>query len=471
MKVKRIDLENEKDIVTNMIVHTKFLKQIAAIYKPELFKNNFSKIIAAWCLMYYEKYEKAPKSYIQDIYNAEKINLHEELTEIISIYLQNLSDRYEETDENYNVDYEIDKAQKYFRLIEIENLKSNLENAILQNKIDEAEAFVAKFKRIEKAQTAGLDVFSNEAINKLYEEKGNTFLKFPGIIGEALGDMNRGDLIAVAAPAKRGKTWWLQEIGILGMMNKLKVLFVSLEMPEEQMLRRIYQRLLGASSFEFTDSKVRKVMISKFDDDNNVYNDECILKSIYDYDLQKKLKAYKTMFNENSFRLICVPIRSIKASDLSSILDNLEYYEKFIPDIVIADYADIFAPENNKDRRNQIDETWTYLRNIAHERHILVVTGSHSNKTTFKKDINQGDISEDIRKLNHVAMMFALNKVKIKNKKEDFNNLIKISVLANRNNRMTSKKIIVLQQLDIGRPMLDYRWEHETKLKTEEEDD
>ncbi len=464
MKIQKIDIEQEKEILTNMIVYDTFLKYISPIYKVDLFKNNYSKILAAWCLSYYQKYEKAPRHYIQEIYTAEKANLHNEIAELIEIYLLSLAKKFEEeyTEKSFNIDYEIDKTQKYFRKVEIENLKNNLENCLLQNKIDEAESFIANFRRMTKAKTAGLDVFSNEAVSKLLDNEKNNLIRFTGALGDLIGSMNRGDLISLAGPKGRGKTWWLQEFALLAIKEKVKVLFVSLEMPEEQMLFRIYQRLLGAGRAE------KQIDIPKFDENNCLYQDEILSRCLYDMDLYKKAKSFEDMFGKNLWRLICLPIRSIKASDLIPILDNLEYYDKFIPDIIITDYADIFAPESNKDGRNQINDTWTYLRNIAHDRHNLVITATHSNKSTFKKNIGQADITEDIRKLNHVALMFALDQIKGDKSK----GIMRIRILANRHEEFdVNKEVIVLQQLSIGRPILDSRKIEDTNIKKGGEDD
>jgi len=135
-------------------------------------------------------------------------------------------------------------------------------------------------------------------------------------------------------------------------------------------------------------------------------------------------------------------------------LDNLEHYDDFVPDVIITDYADITRSENRGEKRHQIDEIWLGHRFISQERNCLVLTASHSNKATFDRDIRQGDLSEDYRKLNHVTWAGALNQ----NEEENEQGIMRLSVLADRYQRFNGmNEAKVLQCLDIGQVCLDSR--------------
>ena len=57
-----------------------------------------------------------------------------------------------------------------------------------------------------------------------------------------LGSFNRGDLSAILAPQKRGKSMALMDIASYGMQMGLKIWFISLEMTRNQIVRRMWQQ-------------------------------------------------------------------------------------------------------------------------------------------------------------------------------------------------------------------------------------
>ena len=59
--------------------------------------------MAQWCLDYYQQYEKAPQSTIQDIFNSKVRNngFDEDEEELIEKFLSDLSEKFE--DENPSV--------------------------------------------------------------------------------------------------------------------------------------------------------------------------------------------------------------------------------------------------------------------------------------------------------------------------------------------------------------------------------
>ena len=58
----------ERRIVTGMIVSTNYLQRIQKFWNPALLESPELKIVAGWCMDYFQKYGKAPDSDIQDLY-------------------------------------------------------------------------------------------------------------------------------------------------------------------------------------------------------------------------------------------------------------------------------------------------------------------------------------------------------------------------------------------------------------------
>ena len=255
-------------------------------------------------------------------------------------------------------------------------------------------------------------------------------------------------------------SYWLQESAIIGMMNNLDVLYISLEMPVNQMLLRIYQRLNGElepSDNEHDEEGI--IEIPSFDynyDMNSIINFKKEYRQrISTRSVVKKMGSLQTLMRSKRFHLECFPAGSTSVmGGIIPLLDNLEHYEGFTPDLLVLDYADILKPESGKERRHQIDETWQSLRGLGQDRSIAVVTASHTNKATFDRDIRQSDLSEDNRKLNHVTLAIALNQ----SEDDEEKNIQRLSVIADRYKKVNkTREAVVLQCLDIGMPYLDSR--------------
>lgn len=454
----KIDISDESKIITSAIISTEFLKNTIDFLDTSLFDIKTSKTICRWCIDYYNRYKKAPNKTIKDIYESEKEKIDEDSAEFISDFLVNISNSYDES--KYNVEYEIDRAEKFFRKKNLTKTNEQLKGAIINNSIEDAEHIIANYKRINKQSVNGIDVFGDDRplTDVFFTEDDDYILKFPGTLGNFLGGFNREDLVAVAAPPKRGKSWWMQEMAILGMVNGLNVLFVSLEMPQRQVLRRIYMRILS----ETKSGKETDVNMPYFFEDTGEIKYKTVHKSGIRHDRTKrKIESIRRMMKSNKFKLMCFPAYSLDIDEFSTILDNLEDYDGFVPDIIVADYFDIFKTSKRVEHRNQIDYIWKTGRSIAQKKHALFITGSHSSRGTFNKDIGEADITEDIRKLNHVSCMFALNQTE----EEKENGIMRIKTLVNRHSEFnTQHEVVVLQQLAIGRPILDSRMKYEVEL-------
>lgn len=450
---KSVDSSAEQDIIRGLVFSDQFSKEMAPIIFPDVFQTRHTKTIAYWCLNYYKTYNKVPQEQIQEIWQAEKNSLQETEYEAIELLLESI---FEKKDELFNIQYELDKAEHYLKKRKLEQLKVDIGNDLSKEDIPSAEARIAKFKRVEKYAGESVDVFGKAEIITsalLCDDDEDEVFSLPGVLGEFIGPFSRGDLYAVAGVGKRGKTWWLQEIGIRAVFRGAKILFISLEMTRKQMIRRIYQHLLGETRKPTKEDFPAE--IPYFFEDNSIQMRKVAKRGIQLDRALKKRKDVQKLIKGGCFRLLCFPAYSVGITAIETHIDNLEYYDNFIPDVILVDYADILHPEIKSDERHQIDHTWKSLRGIAQKRHCVVVTATHTGRATFNRDVQESDIVEDIRKINHVACMFSLNQDKEDKKK----GIMRIKIMAQRHDSFHSDdQVIVLQNLAIGKPYLDSRY-------------
>lgn len=489
----------EKKIATAGIVSTEFCQEVYRIYKPEYLQTDYVRIVMSWVLDYYERYHRAPGKQIQDIYNAERDELGEEQSYIVESFLDRISQEYEE-ESNFNYQYALDQAENYFRKRSLYLLFERGLGLVASDKIELAENQVVNYGKVSKVVGNWVDPFDPERIKRNLAREKENFFMIPGKVGELTGGLERSWLAAFMGPMKRGKSYWLQEMAIQALFSGLWVLFISLEMNLEMMEERIYRRIAGVPSerekilFPIMDCKSnqdgtckRKNRSSSTDlirsdgsrvelFDPKVEHDVCtycrgkkwfspavwwILSDEFDPSRKKKIiqerierfsKIYK-----RKLRLVSYPAFTASVEDIEREVDNLEYMEDVIPDLIVIDYADILSPTSRGlSERGVIDDIWKRLKRLAAVRHCLVFTASQSNRASIaKKSLTEIDTAEDIRKIAHVDVMIGINQTK----EEKVKGVYRLGLVAHRHKFFShDRQVMVLQQLEAGHPMLDTEW-------------
>lgn len=493
-----VDNTIEEKILTGAIVSTQYLRGVVPIVKKEYLSIPYVQTVLDWCLDYYKKYQQAPNTHIQDIFTVEKQKLKEEDKEIVSQFLSRLSSQYE-SEETFNPEYLLDQTLIYFKKKSLKLCAENIQAYIEIGKIKEAEVEISKFHEIQKETSGFINPFSESTVKQFFQEeadKTHVLFSLPGKLGSMLGPFERNWLFAIMAPAKRGKTWWLQEIGVRAILENIPTLIISLEMNAHRVLKRTYKRLTA-----FGDENT-KYIYPCFDCKKN-QDDSCVKKertnkiklldsegrkprftpemeyrpctqcrnhikkdfipetwfTLYKREkftqrnTLKVLKGLGKLYGTN-FRFKSYPAFSANISRIKADLDELEQSENFIPSVIIIDYADILAPEDSRvTGRERLDDTWKTLKNLADSRHCLVVTASQTNRGSFdKKNVTQTDIAEDIRKIAHIDGGISLNQLPLEKRK----GVMRVALIAGRDIDFDQlKTCIVLQNLELGQVLLD----------------
>jgi replicative DNA helicase len=463
MKYKRqkINLDNERKIVIGMIVSTKFLSEVATIYNPNLLQSSFIKTISNWCIEYYQKYQKAPKKYIQEIYNGYKNRkiMEEEQAELIADFLENISFEYEKTNFN-NVKYNLDQAEKYFKQRSLTLLNESISSCLIDNDETEAEKLIATYTQVKRPASGLVDIFNDKSVilsALIEDETEEELFKLPGALGELLGSFSRADFVGILAATKRGKTWWLMELGVRAVISKLKVYFISLEMSQKKLQHRFYRNITGTTK-RGENKKIdipffKQVTTNSFEIDYDIK----IKKEISSKRLIKKWKKIKPFVKNGQLKLQSFPADSLTLSDIKNHLYNAEHYQNFIPDVIIIDYADLLLPERKNEYRHQLDSIWKGLRGLAQEKNCLILTATQSNKSGLDKDVTTKDVAEDYRKATHVTSLICLNQTE----EEAQNHIMRVSADIQREEAKKFDEVVVLEQKDIGKVYLDSRFKKE----------
>lgn len=461
MKREKINTLSERDLLTGLIVSDNFCKEIIPILEPRQLEIDYVRIISNWIKDYYNTYNKAPMSDIGKLYRAHCSEIQDEaLQDNILSCIEKINDDFN-PDTKYNEEYAIQESIRYLKSRSLRNLSTDIDAYLITNDIDKAESLITKYRKVEKNSGDGVSLLDDsEIVLNSFTEENDTLFTLPGDFGKLVGKISREDFVAFLAPMKAGKTFQLIDVGIEALKVGLKVVMFSLEMSRTNMIKRAWKTLSGQVTEE------TEITLPYFEQSGDKYiikNKTYTKKVSSTLDVEKKQKSLKRMFRGGSFRIYAEPAYSLTVEKLETKLDDLEH-DGFIADVIIIDYADIMAPSDRTEYRNQIDGIWKRLRALAQKRKAVVFTASQTNRGAISREVETEDIAEDIRKLAHVTSMVSISKTKYCKE----HSLAIYSQLAVREGEPELRKVVATQCLALGRPILDSHWKNEVEFDDED---
>lgn len=425
MKRKKVESKVEEKIITSMIMSKEFLGQIVPQLDLDLIKANHFKQIAKWCVRYYHKYQDAPRGQIETMYHSwvSKGKAKEETVEAVHDILEKMSDSYEEN-ESINVPYLLDEASEHLSLLKFEQLRDNLDNALLENDHTIAQDTIDSFRAVALGKNKGIDVLRDkESLKNAFSASADPLFAVGSGDTQRFFEhsLARDNLIAVLAPEKRGKTFWCVEFTIRALMARRKVaLFEVGDMSESQIIKRIGVRFTGRPMFKKDCGRIRvptKIRKLRGEDVQLKYEHRTIekpttAKASYEA-FQKFMRRFGISKDKTYLMTSCYSNSSINVAGITAQLDRWELENDFVPDVIIIDYADILASEPgiaNYDTRDKVNETWKALRRLSQDKHCLVIAPTQADAASYGLEtLTASNFSEDKRKLAHVTGMLGLN--------------------------------------------------------------
>jgi replicative DNA helicase len=207
----------------------------------------------------------------------------------------------------------------------------------------------------------------------------------------------RGKLLILGGAAGRGKTWGLIHIGVQALQSRKRVVHITCEIDEEEVVGRYYQSMFSIAKRP-TDIEVTELDINGDGQlegfKRKEYTPEFALSSgtaaleleMHIRELGKKAQnIWVKRFKPNE----------INGNSIRAYLDMLEMTEGFIPDLIIVDYLGIMKTDP-KDKRGSIGTNCVDLRSIAIERNAAMVTAHQLSKKGEEAPMAKGThFSED----------------------------------------------------------------------------
>lgn len=513
------DLFIERRIVTGLIVSTAYIETVRKVFNTSYLEASMAKVLAKWCLDFYDKYGKAPGQEIEAIFLQNTKGLRKEEKEDIEDILADLSDEYERIDK-FNVGYLVDQTLVYFDEQSLEGFIREIREGLDVGDIVRAKDAAYAYKPVKGLDDTSIDLSSpelSENIEKAFKEAATPLFTYPRQLGSFLNpQLTRGAFIAFMAPEKRGKTFLLLDMMIRAASQGVNVAFFQAgDMTQEQQLRRICIHLAKKSddprySGEMYEP-VRDCVHNQLDTcdleqrecDFGVFEGESVehlRKHITEKELiacYEKNEDYKPCHNcakywKNSWgavwvkkvnvkgpltvkeakkkaedffvkknrrvKLATYPSRTLTPQMVDTKLEAWEKEDGFVADMVIVDYVDIMVSETKEDFRHQENKKWMSLRSLSQKRHQLFITVTQTDADSYNRDtLSLRNYSEDKRKYAHVTAMYGMNQDR--EGREKRLGILRLNEILLREGGFSENSFVyVLQNLRRGQPVLSSFW-------------
>lgn len=452
----------EMNFLCAFILSEKFCALFYKVFKPEYFENPDYKVLVAYVQNYFEKYARPPKKLVVSYIEKHKNKFQsDELYQSLKKALINSAENIDELLDKYESQFIIDDAELYIKAASLRIVIDKI-NLALDN--DDEENALKIYEKIimPEVQKSNIITFEDD-LDKQREalrKNRNLIIQFKNEVGQLIGPLFRGDFFSFASPTGVGKTWWLMWSAKQCREQGLNVLFLSLEMQEQSIIKRFQQMYYRQTLYG------EDVIIAKFikDDDNKykVINKKLDIQQLKPENVNE-LKI-KVMGKHPHGRLKIVCRAGINNNELKAILSELKYQNSFIPDVIILDYADKMTTNKKVNtEREALGVIWKDLRDLALDQNLLLITASQTNRASWDKHFTREAIAEDSRKLNEVTCAIGI----MSDKRERELGLLMLRLLKVRDGYYENRDVYCSCNYHIGQPVLQSVWANELIIPNE----
>ena len=331
--------------------------QIAPLVKPEYFEFPSHQIIFSSIQSYFSDYRKLPHDEILLVLCSEAKSERDSLSE------------YEDELELINrLDSKIyDNPEFYLDAVEEFAKKEAFKKAIREcvalsqsDEIDACEEVIRKALTVSRNVDLGQDYFSSVSERWSRQNEQKHELKFPTVFNghndNLEGGLNAKELAMVVAPPGVGKSLYLVNQAVRCLTERKKVLYITLEMAEDKIARRI-------------DSVAAQL-------DNRSLQDPT-----RQLELHKRLKMFQEKYEGSQLVIKEFPTGLATVNTIRSFLVQLKNYSGFSPDVIIVDYLELLRPCYKMDAEYMAQQKIAEeLRGLGVENKCLMWTATQTNR-------------------------------------------------------------------------------------------
>lgn len=440
----------QENTLTLVCVSDKYCRLVRNAVPTNLFSTLLYRDIVERVYSYIDKFGKAPGAHLPDLLEdllAEK----SQRSQAVDSLLHSIS----QLSQNFNEEYVARQLEQFIRQQQLKLCVVEATKAIQDNDLDRAENVMTKAMKTRLALfDAGLtldDVYTNLSAGD--PESDMLLSGIPEL--DQFGHVpKRKESHVLMAPTKRGKTWWLTNLAKRALMQRLKVLVVTLEVSADIYGRRILQSMYSLTKREGQEIKIPYLEMDDEGKLTDMYLRELkgrpALSNKADVkELGRKLAKFRPSQN---IIIKQFPTRMLTIPQLIAYMDGLEAQRNFIPDVLILDYPDLMSLDTSK-YRFDLEDIYNRLRGIAIDRNMMLASVTQSNREgADAKQTGEKHVGESYAKIQGADTFLAYSQTKAEHELQ----LARLYVVAGRND-FDKYSVLITQAYGIGQFCLESR--------------
>jgi len=387
----------ERMILKTLFSDYQYSYSLIGLLHEFFFTTQSRRIILGLYKKFFKKYKDIPT--IDEFLGFSENYLDKENYRLVSNELKRIS-KYKLKKSNYIEEQILEflkrKSVEELILITARRLgsKQEINWQDLVKKFEKIVSIDIEFKKVDSY----FDSFNNRYIED-NEERSPTLL--PGIDKYLGGGLGKSELGVIMAPTNRGKSHFLVFLAKSAVYCGKSVLFLTLEMSEKKIGKRLDSCFSNISKEQLIDN----------------------LKIV-----KKRVSIIKKRFG-GDIRIYYSPAYTFSVFDLKMLVNKLNVSGVPI-DLIIIDYGDLFKPVNKKEEnRLKLSRIYNDLFSLAGQLNIPIWTATQTNrKAVSKKVVTLEDVGEDFNKCKIADVVLTL----CQTPQEESENIMRVFFAKNR---------------------------------------
>lgn len=441
--MSELQVSLQENLLTLLTFDKKVCPLIINNTSVDLFDSSYYREIYTQAVNYYIEFKAPVGEHLPDC--LEHI-LHGKDKRKSEVYEDIITNIYAIKD-SINSEFVLTQLEKFVRQQQLKLGISQAVELINNGKIDEAEnALEACRKKRLGLFNVGISIDDVSKITSgLAVIENFIHLGIPGLDDYGICPTPKEFYLLLSQP-NYGKSWFLNHVGKHALIQRKKVLHITLEMSETRAGLRYMQTLFGIAK-----NKIRR---------NNPTFSKDEYGSLLGIDYETISKDVPTLKDDNIHEILNNRIERLKKPQfiikefpsgtlsmdgLKAYLDNLGNYNNFEPDVILLDYPDLMRIDKDN-VRIETGRTYVDLRGLAAERNLAMVGVTQTNRVDRDiKLLTRDKLSEDISKINTVDNFVTFNQTREEYKR----GLARLYVDKSRND-IKDITILIAQNYSIG---------------------
>jgi len=377
----------ETIILHELIVNQKYGERFLSHLKPEFFQDHSERAICEEVRRYITKYGQLPTEQALKVAVGDRLSLQQEEYEEAVAYLEAICGELKSDASDAWLE---DQTVKFIREKGVYNGVVDLIAAL--DKTTKKKAVVECLEEIANAQAFTVDEIPGLGLDwkPVFE-----FLQFPderfpfqlGILNKmTCGGPSRKTVTVVVAPTNVGKSLVLCHQAAEYLRQGRNVVYITLEMADKVVLKRIFANLLDANMTEL-----------------NGWTKDQWVEAVDGLGEQGRLKVRE------------YPSRSAHAGNFRQYLADLKSKDKFVPDVILVDYLNECRSQRMKYGQNvgsyqYIGSICSELRALATDLNAVVWTATQTNRDGYEGDPDLKNTSESAQINSGADLILGVNR-------------------------------------------------------------